>query len=161
MARSLRTGGLPHDDRRDHDRARATEVLMSRFTVIGLIAVSFAAGLVTQTWFARNLAAQGNLTQLKRVDLGDWCSGKEVTISIEEIAPQHQSKHYHNAHSFAWMMEGSQRRMVKGKPVESFKVGDVVEEAPAEVSESDILTPTKVLLFRIADKGKPLTVRVP
>jgi hypothetical protein len=51
--------------------------------------------------------------------------------------------------------------MVDGKPVESFKVGDVVEEAPREVSESDILAPTKVLLFRIAAKGQPLTVRMP
>jgi len=49
--------------------------------------------------------------------------------------------------------------MVTGKPVESFKVGDVVEEAPKEVSESDILEPIRVLLFRIAEKGKPLTVR--
>ena len=65
------------------------------------------------------------------------------------------------AHSFAWMVEGSQRRMVAGKPTESFKVGDAVEERPTEVSESDILAPTKVLLFRIAEKGKPLTVRVP
>ena len=55
----------------------------------------------------------------------------------------------------------SQTRMVEGKPSESFNVGDVVEEAPREVSESDILTPTKVLLFRIADKGKPLTIRTP
>jgi len=40
-------------------------------------------------------------------------------------------------------------------------VGDVVEEKPQEVSESDILAPTKVLVFRIAEKGKPLTVRQP
>jgi hypothetical protein len=59
------------------------------------------------------------------------------------------------------MIEGSQRRMVKGRPTESFKVGDVVEEKPQEVSESDILAPTKVLVFRIAEKGKPLTVRQP
>jgi hypothetical protein len=43
--------------------------------------------------------------------------------------------------------------------VETFKVGDVVTEPPKEVSESDILTPTKVLLFRIAAKGERLTVR--
>ena len=59
------------------------------------------------------------------------------------------------------MIEGSQRRMVAGQPTESFKVGDVVEEKPQEVSESDILAPTRVLVFRIAEKGKPLTVRQP
>jgi hypothetical protein len=134
---------------------------MSRLTAIALVAISFVAGVASQMWWTADVAAQGTLTQLKQVDLGEWCPGKEVTISIEEISPQHQSKHYHNAYSFAWMVEGSQTRMVEGKPVESFKVGDVVEEAPREVSESDILTPTKVLLIRIAEKGKPLTIRTP
>ena len=134
---------------------------MSRLTVVAVVAISFLAGAASQTWWTADVAAQGALTPLKRVDLGEWCPGKEVTIAIEEIAPQHQSKHYHNAYSFAWMIEGSQTRMVEGKPSESFTVGDVVEEAPLEVSESDILAPTKVLLFRIADKGKPLTVRTP
>lgn len=132
---------------------------MSRLGMIAIVGLSFAAGVSSQSWFTPGLAAQGALTPLKHVDLGEWCSGKEVTVSIEQIGPQHQSKHYHNAYSFAWMIEGAQRRMVDGKPVESFKVGDVVEEAPREVSESDILAPTKVLLFRIAEKGKPLTVR--
>jgi len=134
---------------------------MSKLVVGALIVLAFAAGMASQTWLASAVQAQGRVSPLKQVDLGDWCPGKELAIGIEEIGPQHQSKHYHNAYSFAWMVEGSQRRMVDGKPVESFKVGDVVMEAPGEVSESDILTPTKVLLFRIAAKGKPLTVRQP
>ena len=134
---------------------------MSKLTVGALIVLAFGAGVASQTWLASRVDAQGRLSPLKKVDLGDWCPGKELSIAIEEIGPQHQSSHYHNAYSFAWMMEGSQQRMVKGKPVETFKVGDVVTEAPAEVSESDILTPTKVLLVRIAEKGKPLTVRQP
>ena len=129
---------------------------MSKLAVGALIVLAFAAGMASQTWLASAVQAQGRVSPLKQVDLGDWCPGKELAIGIEEIGPQHQSKHYHNAYSFAWMVEGSQRRMV-----ESFKVGDVVMEAPGEVSESDILTPTKVLLFRIAAKGKPLTVRRP
>jgi len=132
---------------------------MSKLTVGALVVLAFVAGLASQTWLASAVQAQGRLSPLKQVDLGDWCPGKELSIAIEEIGPQHQSRHYHNAYSFAWMVEGSQRRMVEGKPVETFKVGDVVMEAPAEVSESDILTPTKVLLFRIAEKGKPVTVR--
>ena len=134
---------------------------MARLKIALLVVLSFAAGVAAHSWIVREVVAQGTVTQLKRADLGSWCPGKEVTVSIEDIGPQHQSKHYHNAHSFAWMVEGSQRRMVEGKPVESFQVGDVVEERPTEVSESDILTPTKVLLFRISEKGQPLTVRVP
>ena len=132
---------------------------MSKLAVGALIVLAFLAGVASQTWLASAVQAQGRLSSLKQVDLGEWCPGKEVTIAIEEIGPQHQSKHYHNAYSFAWMMEGSQQRMVEGKPTETFKVGDVVTEAPKEVSESDILTPTKVLLFRIAAKGERLTVR--
>jgi quercetin dioxygenase-like cupin family protein len=104
--------------------------------------------------------AQGKVTELKRVDLGSWCDGKEAVISIEEIAPQHQSKHSHPAYSFAWMLEGSQTRFVDGKPPQTFHVGDVTQENPGEVSESDILTPTRVLLFRILQKGQPATTRI-
>ncbi len=134
---------------------------MSKATVAVLIGLSFLGGVASHTWLTSDVHAQGRVSPLKQVDLGDWCPGKELAIGIEEIGPQHQSRHYHNAYSFAWMIEGAQRRMVDGKPVESFKVGDVVMESPAEISESDILAPTKVLLFRIAEKGKPLTVRLP
>lgn len=132
---------------------------MSKLSAGVLVVLAFAAGVASQAWLVSGVEAQGRVAPLKQVDLGDWCPGKELAIGIETIGPQHQSKHYHNAYSFAWMVEGAQRRMVDGKPVENFKVGDVVTEAPGEVSESDILEPTKVLLFRIAEKGKPLTVR--
>lgn len=137
---------------------------MTRTIVVVLVALSFTAGLACHAWLVPAALAQnrggGTLTELKRVDLGGWCEGKEVTIAIEEIGPQHQGKHFHPAYSFAWMMEGSQVRMVEGKPPQTFGVGDLVEERPMEVSESDILTPTKVLLFRILEKGKPVSTRV-
>ena len=129
-----------------------------------LVASSFAAGLSCQALLGRAVVAQtrgGKVTHLRRVDLGSWCPGKEVTIGIEEIAPQHQTRHFHPAYSFAYMLEGSQTRMVDGRPPQTYHVGDVTQEDPMEVSESDILTPTKVLLFRILEKGKPSTTSVP
>ena len=132
---------------------------MTRSRVVVLIGLAFAAGLAASR-FVPAAQAQGKLSELKRVDLGSWCEGKEAVISIEEIAPQHQSKHSHPAYSFAWMIEGSQRRFVEGKPAETYNVGDVTQENPGEVSESDILTPTKVLLFRILQKGQPPTTRI-
>jgi len=123
------------------------------------IAAAFAAGLLSAN-VVPSLRAQGKVTELKRVDLGSWCDGKEAVISIEEIAPQHQSKHSHPAYSFAWMLEGSQVRFVEGKPPQTFNVGDVTQESPGEISESDILTPTRVLLFRILQKGQPATTRI-
>jgi len=132
---------------------------MSRSRVAVLVGVAFLAGLGVSRVIP-TASAQGALTELKRVDLGSWCPGKEAVISIEQIAPQHQSKHFHPAYSFAWMIEGSQRRFVDGKAPETFQKGDVTQENPNEVSESDILTPTRVLLFRILEKGQPPTTRV-
>ena len=123
------------------------------------IAAGFAAGLLSAN-VVPSLRAQGKVTELKRVDLGSWCDGKEAVISIEEIKPQHQLKHSHPAYSFAWMLEGSQVRFVEGKPPQTFNVGDVTQESPGEISESDILTPTRVLLFRILQKGQPATTRI-
>lgn len=132
---------------------------MTRGHVSILIAAAFASGFVAATYLPA-VRAQGTLTELKRVDLGSWCEGKEAVVSLEQIAPQHQSKHFHPAYSFAWMIEGSQVRYVDGKRPETFRVGDVTEEKPGEISESDILTPTRVLLFRILQKGQPPTTRV-
>jgi quercetin dioxygenase-like cupin family protein len=132
---------------------------MTQVRVAVLVGAAFAAGLVS-AGYVPTLRAQGKVTELKRVDLGSWCDGKEAVISIEEIAPQHQSKHSHPAYSFAWMLEGSQTRFVDGQPPQTFKVGDVTQENPGEISESDILTPTRVLLFRILQKGQPPTTRI-
>ena len=136
---------------------------MIRRSVVLVAAIAFAAGLgcagLISTAHAQNRGG-GTLTELKRVDLGSWCAGKEAVISIEQIAPQHQGRHSHPAYSFAWMIEGSQTRLVDGKPPQTFHVGDVTQEDPGEISESDILTPTKVLLFRILQKGQPATTRV-
>jgi hypothetical protein len=137
---------------------------MTRSHVVVVAALSFAAGLAGPALMSSVQAQNrggGTLTELKRVDLGSWCEGKEAVISIEEIAPQHQGRHSHPAYSFAWMIEGSQTRFVDGQPPQTFRVGDVTQENPGEISESDILTPTKVLLFRILQKGQPATTRIP
>ena len=132
---------------------------MVRFRLPVLFVSTFVAGFLCAT-LVPVVRAQGRVTELKRVDLGAWCEGKEAVISLEEIAPQHQSKHFHPAYSFAWMIEGSQVRYVDGRQPETFRVGDVTEEKPGEISESEIVTPTKVLLFRILQKGQPPTTRV-
>ena len=132
---------------------------MTRSRRVVFVMAGFVAGLACASLMPA-LRAQGKVTELKRVDLGSWCEGKEAVISLEEIAPQHQSKHSHPAYSFAWMIEGSQTRFIDGQPPKTFHVGDVTQENPGEISESDILTPTKVLLFRILQKGQPATTRI-
>ena len=69
--------------------------------------------------------------------------------------------HYHPAHSFAWVIEGSEVKAVQGRPPVIAKAGEMLYEGPMEVHETHNDAPTKVLLLRIAEKGKPVTTRVP
>jgi len=96
-----------------------------------------------------------------RADLGAWCDGKEVTVDLQESGPGTSGKHYHPAHSFSWVIEGSEVKTVEGKPPVTAKVGDVLHEGPLEVHETRNDAPVKVLLFRIVEKGKPVTTRIP
>ena len=121
---------------------------MTRFRIATLTTLAFAAGLVC-AHVMPSLLAQGRVTELKRVDLGSWCAGKEAVISLEEIAPQHQSKHSHPAYSFAWMIEGSQRRFVDGKPAETFQKGDV--------TGVDVNCVNAKYVFHFLDRGTAMT----
>ena len=79
--------------------------------LVAIVGLSFLAGAASQGWLAQVASAQGQLQPLKQVDLGAWCPGKEVSIVLETIGTQHQSRHFHNAYSFAWMIAE------KGKPL--------------------------------------------
>jgi quercetin dioxygenase-like cupin family protein len=64
-------------------------------------------------------------------------------------------------HSFTWILEGSETYAVDGKPSRVVKAGDVLHEEPQQVHKLDNDGPVKLLVFRIIEKGKPLTVAVP
>ena len=87
---------------------------MMRMRTAIVVGAALAAGFACAALMP-SAHEQGRSPELKRVDLGSWCDGKEAVISIEKIAPQHQSKHFHPAYSFAWMIEGSQVRDVAGQ----------------------------------------------
>ena len=57
--------------------------------VVAIVGLSFLAGAASQGWLAQVAGAQGQLQPLKQVDLGAWCPGKEVSIVVETIGPQH------------------------------------------------------------------------
>ena len=42
-------------------------------------------------------------------------------------------KHYHQGHSFTWVIEGSEVYEVEGKPAKMVKAGDVLHEEPMQV----------------------------
>lgn len=131
---------------------------------IGLLIVVFVAGVVCGPWITQSAAAQFReikTTSLARVDLGDWCEGKEVTVDIQDYGVGTSGLHYHPAYSFAWVIEGSQVKAAQGKPSITARAGELLTEAPMEINETVTAAPAKVLLLRISEKGKPVTVRVP
>jgi hypothetical protein len=59
------------------------------------------------------------------------------------------------------MIEGSQTSTQQGKPPVVIHKGELLLEDPTQANVSENSAPAKVVTFRILEKGKPQTVRVP
>jgi len=103
----------------------------------------------------------GRSSRLLTTDLTGFCDGKEVIIDYSEVAPGASTKHYHPGYSFGYMIEGSQTSTQEGKPPVVVRKGELLLEQPAQVNVSENSAPAKVVTFRIMEKGKPESVRVP
>lgn len=128
------------------------------------MAVVFGFGVTVGSLTIPALSAQTRTTEVKeliRTDLGTWCPGKEVGIVLQESGPGTSSRHYHPGHSYSYVIEGSETRMVVGTPPQVARVGDVIHELPMEVGETQNIGPVKLLVFSILEKGQPVTTRVP
>jgi quercetin dioxygenase-like cupin family protein len=127
--------------------------------------VGFILGFVAACLALPSLNAQirrtGKTATLLTTDLAGWCDGKEATVELNEFGPGTSGKHYHPGHSFTWLLEGSETYTVDGKPSRVVRSGDVLHEEPQQVHRLDNDAPVKLLVFRIIEKGKPLTVAVP
>jgi len=131
---------------------------------LAVVAASFAAGAYLGPSMMSIAWAQFRsieTTSLARADLSGWCEGKEVTVDLQEYGAGTSGLHFHPAYSFAWVIEGSQIKTVRGQTPVTAGEGELLTEAPMEVHETVTAAPAKVLLFGIAEKGKPITVRVP
>jgi quercetin dioxygenase-like cupin family protein len=102
-----------------------------------------------------------NTTRVLTTDLAGWCDGKEVTVELNEAAPGTSGKHFHPAHSFSYILEGSETYALEGQASRTIRPGDVLYEAPMQVHTVDNLSPVKLLVVRIIEKGKQATVRLP
>lgn len=137
-----------------------------RFALIRLLrsASIFVLGVIVGGLLIPTVRAQFRsvkTTNLLTTDLAGWCDGKEVTIELDEAGPGTCGKHYHPGHSFTWVIEGSETYELEGQPVKIVKAGDVLHEEPMQVHTVENESPVKLLVMRIAEKGKPATVRVP
>jgi quercetin dioxygenase-like cupin family protein len=102
-------------------------------------------------------------TVLLQQDLNDM-KGKEVIISYVEIAPNAKiPKHYHPAHVFVYVLEGSGTLEYEDGTTENLKVGQAFYEIPnRNITGRNTSTtkPNKAIVFIIKDKGKPAAVNV-
>jgi hypothetical protein len=127
------------------------------------VVFAFFSGAILGSWLAPTAWAQARRAtktkDLMRVDLGSWCEGKEALVQLYEFGPG--TRHFHPAASFVYVLEGSQTQKAgDGAPLTA-NVGGVLYDAPGQVHESTNTSPAKVLVFRIAEKGKELTTDVP
>ena len=132
-------------------------------TIIQMVSI-FVLGIAVGSIAIPALSAQSRSTDVKELthtDLGTWCPGKEVTIALQESGPGISSRHYHPGHSYSYVIEGSETRMVDGKPPQVARVGDVIHEEPMQVGETQNNASVKLLVFSILEKGQPVTTRVP
>jgi len=111
-----------------------------------------------------SLSAQlrsGRTATLLTTDLSDWCDGKQVTVELNEFGPGTSGRHYHPGHSFTWILEGNETYAVDGQASRLVKSGEILHEEPQQVHTVTNTDPVKLLVFRVIEKDKPVTVRMP
>jgi mannose-6-phosphate isomerase-like protein (cupin superfamily) len=127
-------------------------------------AAAFVLGILVSQLLMPTASAQFRAVKTNRlltVDLADWCDGKEVTVELNEVGAGSSGKHYHPAHSFTYVLEGSEIYAVEGETSKTVTAGDVLHEPPMQVHTVDNSLPVKLLVVRVIDKGKQATVRLP
>jgi quercetin dioxygenase-like cupin family protein len=138
---------------------------MKRMAVASTLAL--AVGIVVGAIGMQILNAQQapvRATELLKTDVVGM-EGKEVIVQFVEIAPGGTTgKHYHPGHEAFYVMAGSGILEMEGNPSRSVKPGDTnyipakkIHEGKND-SKSDQL---KLVVFRIHEKGQPITVKVP
>jgi quercetin dioxygenase-like cupin family protein len=88
-------------------------------------------------------------------------AAKDVTIELNEAGPGTSGRHYHPAHSFTYVLEGSETYALDGQSATPVRPGQILHEVPMQVHTVDNVSAVKLLVVRIIEKGKQATVRVP
>ena len=131
-----------------------------------LLSVTLAVGLILGVLGDRFLSAQQ--TSIKRTELlktaVEGVDGKEAVIYIAELPPGASAgKHTHPGPEFAYVLDGALTLEPQGQAAKTYKAGEVFHNAPKMVHDAKNTgtSPTKVLVFLLADKGQPLASPAP
>ena len=133
---------------------------MKRLSTLLLV---FVSGFLLGTIGIPMLAAQRSTSPgsrsriLLKANLAN-CSGKEVSIALDEFGPGTSGKHYHPGESFTYVLDGSEVYEIEGKPTKVVTAGDLLHEEPMLVHTVDNTEPVKLLVVRVLEKGQPDTV---
>lgn len=130
------------------------------------LALTLIAGIALGLMGGRLLDAQQaplKATDLLKTDIAGM-EGKEVLIQLVEFAPRGATgNHYHPGHEANYVLEGSGILEMEGHPPKTIKEGDA-SYIPAKLlhgaKNTSTTEPLKVLVFRIHEKGQPVSVRV-
>ncbi len=91
-------------------------------------------------------------------------AGKEANVVLFAVAPGWKiDNHSHPGHVFVYMLQGSIKIEVEGKPARVIRPGDVLHEIPDRSMVANNISSTegaRFLVFQVGDIGKPLTVMV-
>jgi quercetin dioxygenase-like cupin family protein len=108
------------------------------------------------------MAQEPKNTPLMSKDLPE-CAGREVVAITLEHAPGGSTViHRHDAHAFAYVLEGSVVQQMKGGQQVTLTPGQTFYEGPDDVHVVDRnlsgTKPAKFLVFIIKNKGAPVLV---
>jgi quercetin dioxygenase-like cupin family protein len=131
-----------------------------------VIGVTLAVGIYLGAAWNQILHAQSEpikRTVLLKTDLAGM-KGKEAILALAEIAPGGATgKHTHQGYEFAYVLEGSGRLEIEGKPAIALKPGTAIYQPSTQVHRgvNDSSTaPLKIFSVYIVEKGHPLATPV-
>lgn len=90
--------------------------------------------------------------------------GRKANMYVTEIAPGVDAgQHYHHAHTFVYVLDGSITLQEPGESPVTFHAGEAFHEPPMkphDARNASTTAPVKVLVFQAPKKGQPLTEMV-
>lgn len=127
-----------------------------------------AGAMVVGVIGVQELRAQGKeykpnakVTPLVNKDLAG-VEGKEVLIRHFELPPGYVGgRHFHPGPVFVYVLEGEFTVETGERGRQTFKPGEVYEEPIRRVMQARNLSttrPTKLVVFQVGDKGKPMMI---
>lgn len=127
--------------------------------------LSLAAGIAVGVIGSQRLNAQQpplKATEVLRADVVGM-EGKEVILEVVEIGRGARTgKHLHPGHEAFYVLEGSGVLELEGLPPTFAKRGDAGYIPARQVHEgknASATEPPRLMVFRIHEKGQPMTVR--